>query len=83
MTDQDLLQLAQQGPRKIEIISAVYGVGNRHKDVTAILRENVAGFPLITYHLLKRGYKEEDIKKILGGNFLRLFEEVIAASKSR
>jgi membrane dipeptidase len=38
--------------------------------------ETAAGFPLITYHLLKRGYAEEDIKKILGGNLLRVFEEV-------
>ena len=38
--------------------------------------ESAAGYPLITYHLLKRGYKEEDIKKILGGNLLRVFEKV-------
>jgi membrane dipeptidase len=38
--------------------------------------ETAAGYPLITYHLLKRGYKEEDIKKILGGNLLRVFYEV-------
>jgi membrane dipeptidase len=38
--------------------------------------ETAAGYPLITYHLLKRGYKEEDIKNILGGNLLRVFEEV-------
>lgn len=44
--------------------------------------EDVGGFPLITYHLLKRGYSEEDIKKILGGNFLRFFEQVIAVSKT-
>jgi len=43
--------------------------------------EDVSGFPLITYHLLKRGYTEEEIKKILGGNFIRLFEEVEAASQ--
>ncbi len=43
--------------------------------------EDVRGFPLITYHLLKRGYTEEDIKKILGGNFLRVFEEVMAVSE--
>jgi membrane dipeptidase len=43
--------------------------------------EDVSGFPLITYHLLKRGYSEEDIKKILGGNFLRVFEKVRQASK--
>jgi len=39
--------------------------------------EDVTGLPLITYHLLKRGYKEKDIKKILGGNFLRVFRKVI------
>jgi len=43
--------------------------------------EDVSGLPLITYHLLKRGYKEEDIKKILGGNFLRVFREVINVAK--
>lgn len=37
--------------------------------------EDASGFPLITYHLLKRGYKEDDIKKILGGNLLRVFKE--------
>ncbi|MDQ1354763.1 MAG: rane dipeptidase [Acidobacteriota bacterium] len=45
--------------------------------------ENVSGFPMITYHLLKRGYSEEDIKKILGGNFLRVFEKVIQISHSK
>lgn len=38
--------------------------------------ESAQGFPLITYHLLERGYKEEEIKKILGGNLLRIMEEV-------
>jgi len=42
--------------------------------------EDVTGYPLITYHLLKRGYKEQEIKKILGGNFLRFFSSVIEAS---
>jgi len=38
--------------------------------------EDVTGYPLITYHLLKRGYSEADVKKILGGNLLRVFSEV-------
>jgi membrane dipeptidase len=38
--------------------------------------EDTAGFPLITYHLLKRGYRSEEIKKILGENLLRVFSEV-------
>jgi membrane dipeptidase len=34
----------------------------------------VADFPLITKELLARGYSKKDIKKILGGNFLRLLK---------
>jgi membrane dipeptidase len=30
----------------------------------------------ITAELFKRGYKDSDIKKILGGNFLRVFKKV-------
>ncbi len=37
--------------------------------------ETAAGYPLITYHLLKRGYEAEEIKKILGGNLLRIFSQ--------
>ncbi len=33
--------------------------------------------PLITEKLLARGYSEEDVTKILGGNFLRVFKENI------
>lgn len=32
----------------------------------------------ITLELVKRGYSEEDIRKIWGGNFMRVFEEVAA-----
>jgi membrane dipeptidase len=35
---------------------------------------DVTTYPLITRELLKRGYKPEDIKKILGGNFIRVFK---------
>lgn len=38
--------------------------------------ESAAGYPLITYHLLKRGYKDEDIVKIMGGNLLRILSQV-------
>jgi membrane dipeptidase len=34
----------------------------------------VEDYPLITKALLKRGYSKKDIRKILGGNFLRVFE---------
>lgn len=41
----------------------------------------VQDLPYITYELLKRGYSESDIKKILGGNFLRAFTEVERVAK--
>ncbi len=34
----------------------------------------------ITEELVKRGYDDQDIKKILGGNFLRVFREVTSKS---
>jgi membrane dipeptidase len=36
---------------------------------------DVSMLPNITYELLKRGYREKDIRKILGENFLRVFAE--------
>jgi membrane dipeptidase len=36
--------------------------------------DGVEDYPKITEQLLKRGYSEKDIKKILGGNFLRVFK---------
>ena len=47
--------------------------------------QDVSMLPNITYELLKRGYSEKDIRKILGGNFLRLFAEAerVAHSMSK
>jgi len=45
--------------------------------------EDVSKLPIITYHLLKRGYSEKDIKKILGGNFMRVWENVERVALSR
>jgi membrane dipeptidase len=36
--------------------------------------------PLVTYHLLRRGFTEAQVQKILGGNFLRFFQAVERAS---
>lgn len=38
---------------------------------------DVSGYPVIVTELLKRGYSEKDIKKILSGNFLRVWNDVI------
>ena len=42
--------------------------------VTPVGLEDVTTYPLITKELVKRGYSKEDIYKILGGNFIRVFE---------
>lgn len=42
---------------------------------------SVGDAPNVTRELLKRGYSEEDIRKIWGGNFLRVFREVEATAK--
>ena len=36
--------------------------------------DDVTTYPLITKELLRRGYKEADIRKILGGNFIRVLK---------
>ena len=35
----------------------------------------VEDYPLITKALLERGYRKKDIRKILGGNFIRVFKD--------
>ncbi|MDI6804743.1 MAG: dipeptidase [Bacteroidota bacterium] len=39
--------------------------------------DDVSHYPEITKELVKRGYSENDIRKILGGNFLRVIEKVL------
>jgi membrane dipeptidase len=43
---------------------------------------DVSGYPVIVFELLKRGYSEKDIKKILSGNFIRVWNDVIETAKS-
>lgn len=38
--------------------------------------EDVTRLPWITYELLKRGYSETDVRKVLGGNTFRVLSEV-------
>jgi membrane dipeptidase len=42
--------------------------------------DSAADLPKITQALLDRGYKEDDIRKILGGNLMRVFREVEGVS---
>ena len=53
------------------------GIGSDFDGINSAPRElnDVTDMPLITKELLKRGYSKTDIKKILGGNFIRVFRD--------
>jgi membrane dipeptidase len=60
------------------------GLGSDFDGVSGQLPQGLdspADIPKITQALLDRGYSAEDIRKILGGNLLRVFREVEAVSK--
>lgn len=54
------------------------GLGSDFDGITFFINglENCSKMVNITYELVKRGYSENDIKKILGRNFLQLLKEV-------
>jgi membrane dipeptidase len=53
------------------------GIGSDFDGVTSVPvgLEDVATYPRLTEELLRRGYSEADINKILGGNVLRAFRK--------
>ncbi len=62
------------------------GIGSDFDGVSSLPvgMEDIAQLPNLTYELLKRGYSERDVRKILGENFLRAFAEAeTVAQKSR
>ena len=54
------------------------GIGSDFDGVSSLPvgMEDISKLPNITYELLKRGYSEKDVKKVLGENFMRAFAEV-------
>jgi membrane dipeptidase len=54
------------------------GLGSDFDGVNSLPQQldDVTTYPLITKELLKRGYSKKDIRKILGGDFLRIFKQV-------
>jgi membrane dipeptidase len=42
-----------------------------------LVMKDVSELPLFTQELARRGYSEEDILKVLGGNWLRVYREVL------
>ena len=54
------------------------GLGSDFDGTTGLPRglEDCSNVPIITKKLMQRGYSEKDIRRILGGNFMRVFKKV-------
>jgi membrane dipeptidase len=63
--------------RKVAGIDHI-GLGGDFDGITAVPQglEDVSTYPVLTAELLRRGYKEEDLKKVLGLNILRVMRQV-------
>jgi membrane dipeptidase len=59
------------------------GLGGDFDGITSVPEglEDVSKYPTLTAELLRRGYKDEDIRKILGLNVLRVMREAEKVSK--
>ncbi len=59
------------------------GLGSDFDGVTRLpaQMEDVSCYPYITQELLNRGYGKEDIRKILGGNLMRVFRDAEKVSR--
>jgi membrane dipeptidase len=60
------------------------GIGSDFDGVPALPTDlqTASGLPLLTARLLERGMSEDDVEKVLGGNFLRVFEQIEAGARS-
>nr|MDQ3374702.1 membrane dipeptidase [Acidobacteriota bacterium] len=59
------------------------GIGSDY-DGVPLLPSGMNGMedlPLVTYEMLRRGYSEQDIRKVLGENFLRAFSKAERVAK--
>ena len=65
------LGLEAMGSDHVGLGSDYYGLGLAPKGL-----ENISLLPALTRHLVQRGHSDEVILKILGGNYLRVFERV-------
>ncbi len=59
------------------------GLGSDFDGITSLPQgiDSVADLPKITEALVAKGYSEQDIKKILGENLLRVFRDVERVSR--
>jgi membrane dipeptidase len=61
------------------------GLGSDFDGIGTVPRqlEDVSCFPYLTQELLNRGYSADDIRKVLGGNLLRVFRKVEEVAAQR
>jgi membrane dipeptidase len=59
------------------------GLGSDFDGISSVPKqlEDVSCYPYITQELLNRGYRREDVHKVLGGNLLRAFRQVEQVAK--
>jgi membrane dipeptidase len=59
------------------------GLGGDFDGITAVVEglEDVSTYPLLTAELIRRGYTDEELKKILGLNVLRVMHQMEKVSK--
>ena len=66
-------------------VAGIYhvGIGTDFDGVPALPEgiDSAADLPKVTAALLERGYSAEDVRKVLGGNLLRVFREVETVAK--
>lgn len=60
------------------------GLGSDYDGVPVLPKqlEDVSTYPVITQGMLDRGYSEQDIRKVLGENIMRVFRDVEQVSRS-
>ena len=59
------------------------GIGADFDGISEVVRglEDVSTYPALTAELLRRGYRDEDVGQILGGNLLRAWREAERAAR--
>jgi membrane dipeptidase len=65
------IALEVMGPDHVGVGSDLYGLQLAPRGL-----EDISKFPALTQRLVERGHSDEVISKILGGNFVRVFEQV-------
>src|SRR6185436_3611792 len=67
--------------RKVAGIDHI-GIGGAFDGITQTIEglEDVSKYPDLTAELLKRGYKDDEVRKILGLNVLRVFRQAEAVA---